>query len=721
MDSELLPFCIITNALWCGVEHTALRKFSSLANLHRLNGLEGVSKLYCNHVMGRDMLGAIATVIRDRINEEARKSPALGLMIDESTDVENQNLMILYLRLLRGRAFETVFWGIRDVTSAKGIGLAETVATHFRQQNVDIKKVSCMCTDGASAMTGEDGGCVKYVRDKANPCMLGTHCCAHRHALACKDALEGNLSAEWFDKCLHDIMGYHSRSAKRCEHLRQLQEDLKIDKLRLVKIGDTRWLSRGLAIERLMRIWPALVEEFKLDAEENDNAIAALLARFTASGKFVFFLLAFADIIGLCCKVSKQLQQANVAFTELCRLIRATKKLLKAGYTPGKFVGSRDWRELGVSDGKLRVTHMGREVDFAGFREWIPDVCSYQEGLTDALDNRFPDGQMDVIEALDRALDIDLLPDQAQLDASLDVLLPFYGDSPAGFKPVIDKVRLKEELPLLVEQLKELVAKSALVGEERRRDIYAEALANRRALPYAKHLLCIYLALCLSTVCCERGFSDLVRTKTEEQNRMSTVTIDDRMMISQHVSREKMFDKVFVGKLVEESLVVFKNKCKRCPGRSNANAGRKKKVASGRPLSDALEDEAQEREGLQEKIDSEDEEETKVDNESPEDEIKRLQAKYGEFKAPKGCKILDPPAADQATWAKLARTKKFWKGKELGHMWNCSGWDTATFDAPAGKEIGFTYAEDGRAVVYTHELPIALYGATRVWVVYARE
>ena len=47
---------LITNALWCGVEHTALRKFSSLANLHRLNGLEGVSKLYCNHVMGRDFL-----------------------------------------------------------------------------------------------------------------------------------------------------------------------------------------------------------------------------------------------------------------------------------------------------------------------------------------------------------------------------------------------------------------------------------------------------------------------------------------------------------------------------------------------------------------------------------------------------------------------------------------------------------------------------------------
>ena len=98
---------------------------------------------------------------------------------------------------------------------------------------------------------------------------------------------------------------------------------------------------------------------------------------------------------------------------------------------------------------------------------------------------------------------------------------------------------------------------------------------------------------------------------------MSTVTINDRMTISQEVSREMMFDKEFVGKLVEESLVVFKNKCKRCPGRSNAKAGRKKKVASGRPLSDALEDEAQEREALQEEIDSEEEEETKVDNESP--------------------------------------------------------------------------------------------------------
>ena len=117
--------------------------------------------------------------------------------------------MILYLRLLRDGAFETVYWGLADVTDATGLGLSKTIVTFFKDQEVPIKKVSCLCTDGASAMTGDNAGCVKFVRDIIAH-LISVHCVAHRQALACKDAPVGGLKlgadAPSFDDNMADIV-----------------------------------------------------------------------------------------------------------------------------------------------------------------------------------------------------------------------------------------------------------------------------------------------------------------------------------------------------------------------------------------------------------------------------------------------------------------------------------------------------------------------------------
>ena len=66
---------------------------------------------YCNHVMAREMPMSIANVIREGINAAACSSAALRPMADESTDVPKTGAMALYLRLLIGGVYQTVFWG----------------------------------------------------------------------------------------------------------------------------------------------------------------------------------------------------------------------------------------------------------------------------------------------------------------------------------------------------------------------------------------------------------------------------------------------------------------------------------------------------------------------------------------------------------------------------------------------------------------------------------
>ena len=718
-DSQDLIRILMTNALWLAIERIPLRKFKSLAQCMRANGLR-FGKLYCNEMMARDMLDALASVVREGINEDACKSPALGLQVDESTDIANQCLMILYLRLLRDGAFETVYWGLADVTDATGKGLSNTIVTFFKDQEVPIKKVSCLCTDGASAMTGDNAGCVKFVRDIIAH-LISVHCVAHRQALACKDALDDNAAAQWFDKILHDIVNYHARSPKRAQALRQLQKELKVETLRLVKLASTRWLSRSEAIARLRKVWPALVREFKADRHDND--IAGVLADVIGKGKFVFYLLVFDDIIGMMARLSKLLQKTHVRCAELRRALKASKELLRQRYGRGKFVGPPAWLELGVADDEPVALYKGIEVDFTGWQGWTGEIYSFVETLTKSLDTRFPENEMDVIEALESVFEPDSYSGSADelCKEPLEVLLPFYGEGSPGHPAVVKKQQLREELPLLVVQLEQLKAKSALEGDARRREIYAEVLKDRQALPDAKRLLCIYLATCLSTVWCERGFSDLCLTKTKLQNRMNTCTTDDRLIITQHL-KDKFENLDKIQGIVAKAMVKFGQRIKRCPARSHpAKAGRPKKVTAASTLSDVLEEAAREAGKLREEMDSdlseEEEDDDEVDEESPEAEMARLLTTFGPFSAPTGYKVLEKPAESQKEWDAMAKTKTWWRGKKLAHIWDDGiGWHTVVFHDKQAKKYGFKY----QGKLWYHPLIIENYGATRGWVVIAR-
>ena len=87
---------IFGNVYWLAKENIALRKLPSLCRLLGFHGLP-LGSAYKNHAMARDMALSIAAVLRSDINEAARASPTVGLMIDESTDASCTNSMVLYL------------------------------------------------------------------------------------------------------------------------------------------------------------------------------------------------------------------------------------------------------------------------------------------------------------------------------------------------------------------------------------------------------------------------------------------------------------------------------------------------------------------------------------------------------------------------------------------------------------------------------------------------
>ena len=346
-----------------------------------------------------------------------------------------------------------------EVDEATGIGLANTVKQLFKQRNVPINKVRCMATDGASAMTGPHSGCVQCIRESAGDNMLGVHCIAHRQALACKDAMEGNECAEWFDGCLHNICHYHTKSPKRQKHLEALLEVQCIKALRLVTVAKTRWLSRQAAVHRVLHLWPGLVQEFEEDARAK-CAVAGTINQYTKTGKFLYCLITFCDILTILAGVSLAFQSKRVAFRSLVGTLNGVVDLLTSRYID-RFVGCEKFQEVKAlvkaakKRGSRTAVYRGVRFSISGMSSVKKKVSKFARDLVTGLKIRLDPAQMDIVAALD-IFDVDRLRAQplplpeAYYLADSQKLIQFYGTGQQDVEP--ERVRI--ELPVLLHQLR---------------------------------------------------------------------------------------------------------------------------------------------------------------------------------------------------------------------------------------------------------------------------
>jgi hypothetical protein len=109
LPSEALPMLQV---------YTLARLISLLQFRDAANYVLNVGNNYVNHMAAKDMTMSMAAVLREWINVRARLSPVLELMIDESTDIPNHKVLLLYLRFLVDGRYVTMFWSALSVVDA---------------------------------------------------------------------------------------------------------------------------------------------------------------------------------------------------------------------------------------------------------------------------------------------------------------------------------------------------------------------------------------------------------------------------------------------------------------------------------------------------------------------------------------------------------------------------------------------------------------------------
>ena len=238
-----------------------------------------------------------------------------SITLDESTDNTTKPNLALMVRFIDHTGMNVICKTIGLIELTKGataekifdavwgrlvqLGLAENeINENISERETKPECVLVGCgTDGCATMLGHNKGFVGLL--KVNyPHLVPVHCAAHKQALGIGDSCgEYELLNINVTK---DTNSYFSQSSKRVQALNKAQEDLNMKKkLRTEAQGDTRWMTLGNSLGKIVRLYEALRNVFH---EDTEGPTERLNEAFNSYG-FKYWVLFSEKLINHCLNV----------------------------------------------------------------------------------------------------------------------------------------------------------------------------------------------------------------------------------------------------------------------------------------------------------------------------------------------------------------------------------------------------------------------------------
>ncbi|XP_073711484.1 SCAN domain-containing protein 3-like [Misgurnus anguillicaudatus] len=166
----------------------------------------------------------MATDIQNQLLEKIKSSPFFSLQLDESTDVTNAALLLVFVRYRWNSSLhEDILFCGELPTRTTAQECFRYMDNYFKENGLDWQNCVGVCSDGAASMTGRHHGVVRQILDRA-PEAKWTHCFLHRE------------------------------SKKNVTRVTRGDGCLEADHVQLLYHSEVRWLSRGLVLKRLFEL-----------------------------------------------------------------------------------------------------------------------------------------------------------------------------------------------------------------------------------------------------------------------------------------------------------------------------------------------------------------------------------------------------------------------------------------------------------------------------------
>lgn len=504
-------------------EDLPTKKFSVLKDLcmelgcSTLAGLNVNSNInYESYDSVRDMEAAMALLIQEEIIERIKSAKWFSLMIDECTDVSIEQSLIIYVKFVhKGKVF-THYLCLVETDGASANDLYSCVIKALEKLGIDVSKCSSLATDGPSVMTGIRGG-VAALFKRHNNHLLSVHCVAHRLALASSQAAAEFPYLVKYQDILKRVHAYFEKSPTNTKKLKQIQNILDKNEIKVLKLSATRWLSLGNSVLNIQSNWSALISVFA----EDKRPVAQGLLKQMASFMFLATTAMLNDVMYCINKLSLAFQKQNLDFefaqasVQACIMnLESMKNKTGTNFMdfldkiPKNFEESFEFESHIVSDGMKQREKFGNLI-----KEFLNSIIS---NVKDRL------GDMEKISIFNILIPSNLPNSPHELEMygrdeikEISKLLRFDSSELLSEWAIFKNIMYKRCKGTNLKELVDFVFINEMADE------YPMICS---ALEYA-------ITIPLHTVDCERGFSALNLIKTDTRNRINLSNVNNILMI----------------------------------------------------------------------------------------------------------------------------------------------------------------------------------------------
>ena len=260
----------------------------------------------------------MAEDIEAQLIERIVKSPWFTIQCDESTDIENKAVLLVFVRYLyEADIHEDILCALLLPKNTTASELFKAVNNYFIEKQINWLFCVGVCTDGAAAMIGRLSGLTVRIKEVAPECEA-THCVIHREMLASRK-ISPELHSVFTDAVLMiNLIKAHALNTRLFE---QICEDMDAEHKCLLLHTEVRWLSRGKSLNRVFELREPL-QRFLL--EKNSD-----LANKFSDEKWLLKLAYLCDIFNLLNELNLSLQGKMTTVFKLADKVAAFKDKLE--------------------------------------------------------------------------------------------------------------------------------------------------------------------------------------------------------------------------------------------------------------------------------------------------------------------------------------------------------------------------------------------------------
>ncbi|XP_070516613.1 SCAN domain-containing protein 3-like [Cardiocondyla obscurior] len=200
------------------------------------------------------------------------KTRKFSVLIDESTDISETKIMCVLVRYLSPinkkistQLLDLISLDAKDCSSSK---IFEAFKNLFQTKQIPLTNIIGLACDNASVMIGCNNSFMTHLKSEI-PELITLNCICHSSALVASRACE--KLPDICENLIKGVASYISGSAKRCAILAEFQDFFHVDRHKVLKLANTKWLSFQKCFGQNFVKLNVLNDIFNLNLKDKNN------------------------------------------------------------------------------------------------------------------------------------------------------------------------------------------------------------------------------------------------------------------------------------------------------------------------------------------------------------------------------------------------------------------------------------------------------------------